>query len=643
MDDISKRELAVSAELLQERIQNGHAGREDERSEGGPAASELDESVVADLKTHTGREFGSVEQYLNVTELPEEEPLPDWTREFSELLEFLDGIDGTEPAPVDVGRGVPFQDIFSWIVEYNRRRFVTDLDTTHLSDEAVHDLERHLLQRLSDVGTKALHSDFVQFVADTEPDVLDDDARSPDSTRLYDRYVSTFLDERAVAFFETFPVLARQTTYLERHWKEMVSRFVSRLNADHRELRALVDADDPGVASRLDLGAGDSHDEGQSVIIVEFESGDEVVYKPRSVEPVKQLYRFESWLSDRDDSFPPLQTAAVISKSGYGWMEKIDAVEFSELEAVERYYRGTGALLCVLYVLNASDCQYENIIAGGTSAVLVDAEAILDAPIAEVPESRFNRKIQRRRAQSSLAGTLLIPFKVGTHARTNSGLGTSQTRKGWTRKVSWTDVNTDAMDYEYEVPEVEPENNIPTYAGELALPDQFVDEIVDGFERAYDSIRRSKTEVKRRIADQFDGITVRKVVLASALYDALSNTLTNPKYLSSGALYGYRIQKTLSRRLSTLHDEVRPEMWDDVLRAERNSLLRGDIPKFTMRTDDDAVYYEGSVVCSTDFERTGIERVLDRVDDMSVEDKRYQRMQIEACFDDGRIADEGHW
>lgn len=643
MNEINTREIAISAELLQERIENGHTGPDGGQDDSKVEADErtVDSSVVQDLKTHTGVDFEDVHRYLDVPEYPEDEPLPDWTSTFSHMVEFLDGIDDVDSTQVDIGCGVPFQEVLGWIVEYTRRHVVSDLDTTHLSDEAVEDLERHLLSQLSEVGAKALHLDFVQYVADNDPEVIENDDRSSDSTYWYDRYVSAFLDGRAAAFFEAFPVLARQMTYIVENWSEMASRFASFLNDDYHELRDLVEAEHPGVASRLELGAGDLHDGGQSVIIVEFESGDEVVYKPRSIEPVKQLYEFESWLSKKD-AFPDLQTAGVVSKSDHGWVEKVESTEFSELDAVESYYRGAGALLCVLYVLNASDCQYENIIAGRESPLLVDAEAILDTPIAEVPDSRFDRKVQRRRAQSSLAGTLLLPFKVGTHARTKSGLGTNQTYRGWSRRIFWKNVNTDAMDYEYEIPEITPENNVPTYAGDPALPDQFLDELVDGFERAYDVIMNSKEDVKRRIASSFDGVPVRKVVLASALYDALSNTLTNPRYLRSGTSYGYKIQETLSRRLSTLHGAVRPDKWDDVLRAERNSLLRGDIPKFTMSTDDDGVYYEGKRVCSTDFDRTGVERVLDRIDDMSTEDKEYQRTQIEACFDDS-IAKEGHW
>src|SRR3712207_8377597 len=42
-----------------------------------------------------------------------------------------------------------------------------------------------------------------------------------------------------------------------------------------------------------------------------------------------------------------------------------------------RYYERAGMLLCLFYVLEGTDCHYENIIASGEYPVLIDTETLM--------------------------------------------------------------------------------------------------------------------------------------------------------------------------------------------------------------------------------------------------------------------------
>lgn len=641
---MDERKVAASAELIQERLQNGHTAQHGQRA----ASTEkleierFEPSVIADLQSYAG--VDDLEGYMCFDEWPADEELPGWVPIVSDLLDFLFGTESPNTTTERFERDVPFVEIFARIAEYSRHQFIDDLDAGHLAEQAVHDFEAHLIDRLVDVSAQAIHLDFVRYVAERDPGVIEDDRLHPDSTSWYDGYISAFFDGRAADVFERFPVMARLLIVVAEQWGATLSTFVSRLEGDYRQICSLLDSDEPGQVVRVDAGAGDPHDRGQTVLIVAFENGDELVYKPRDIAPEREFYTFEDWLNDRFDDIPELQTPKVIARAEYGWVEKVTNEPFSSVAAIEEYYRATGAILCILYVLNASDCHFENVIASETSPVIVDAETILqtDISITETSRAKSNAKLRQHVARSSVLKTMLLPFEMEANSNVQSGLAMIDEQRANVRQVSWMHVNTDAMDIEYRTPTIVPEGNVPMYDGDPAPPDQFVDEIVDGFGTTYDAIVHSRATVKRQVTDQFGEIRVRNILQETALYQALLDTLTNPSYLRSGVEHGCKIQKTLSKRLASSSFIAETDWVDDVLEAEQRAIARRDVPRFTMLTDDGGVSLGETAVSSDVFEQTGIERVRNRIESLSEADKIYQQGLIRACLDSGEPMSASH-
>lgn len=631
-----ERSLAASAELLHERIRNGHAtvdGPIDEAE-----AKHLDDSVVEDFEVHLDAQLDDVEKYARFDSWPEDEDLPEWVSVFSDMLQRLPDSDDVNS---DFSDEIAFADVFQWVVDYSRECLL-DADTTPLTPAAMRDFEEYLLDRLVVIGGKALYVDFRSYITEYDPTVVEEGRLSADSTRWYTEYVSAFFDGRAIDFFDEFPVLARLITIVSRQWGTMVNSFITRVDDDYDRLCSLSGVEDLGRVTHVSP-AGDSHEGGQSVLLVTFESGDELVYKPRDLKPEKQLFEFESWLCRRFDDFPELQTPELLSEPTYGWVEVVSSATFSSVDALGDYYRRAGALLCVLYVLNASDCHFENIIAGETSPVLVDAETLLDTPNRGTSWPKLDTKLQRHVAQSTLLTTVMLPFKFGDKEVTRSGLAMVEEQEGRIQSSSWVDVNTDAMKIEYEKPNVTPENNYPTYGGEPAPPELFVADIVDGFETAYECIQNARETVRRRVTELFDSLRIRTILAGSVVYDALLRALMNPEYLRSGVSHDCKIQKTLSRRLDTSPLDIRDDGLDDILRAERASIFERDVPKFMMRTDTDGIYFDGEQVVDTDVHESGIERIRNQVMEMSDRDKVHQRGLIRACLgDSATVRSRGH-
>lgn len=620
MDEISKRKIAASAERLRERRENGHVVRENTDDFSGDDLAFLDGPIA--------KEFSAIEQYVGFDEWPADEPLPEWMAQFSDIVEYSCDLDDPRSAADDLDCQ-PFVDIFGPVVEYSHHQFLDDTDVARLSADAMDDFENYLVERLVEVGAQALHVDFLTYISEHDPDVIEDGRRSSNSTEWYDSYVAEFFDGRIVEFFEYVPVLARLFTLIVRQWAEMVSQFASRLDEDYWSLCSLFGVEDLGRVSQVKAGAGDTHAHGQTVVIVTFETGDEAVYKPREIEPEKQFYEFESWLNRKSETVPALQTLDVLDRSTYGWVEKLDRTPFSSLDAVADYYRRTGAFLCVLYLLHASDCHYENVVAGDISPVLVDAETVPNTPQVDDPEPAFESLAQQQVYRSNLLETMAIPFEIGDKEVDHSGVGMIDSTPGKSHTVSWLHVNTDAMDIEYEPKTRGPGENFPTYAGDPVPPEEFVDEIVDGFGIAYDAVSADTEAVKQRLNEQFDGVPIRNVLRETTMYGALLDTLTNPQYLKNGVEHECKTENTLARRFSSIPVET-----DAVLDAERRAILRRDVPRFTMQSDGKVVRFDGKPVFTAEAAETGLETIRDRVDSLSTADKKSQQRLIRACLDD---------
>ena len=73
-----------------------------------------------------------------------------------------------------------------------------------------------------------------------------------------------------------------------------------------------------------------------------------------------------------------LRPLRVLDRHTHGWVECAEPAPCADRAAVTRYYQRAGALMCLAYVLQGSDCHAENLIAAGEDPVLVDCETLLD-------------------------------------------------------------------------------------------------------------------------------------------------------------------------------------------------------------------------------------------------------------------------
>lgn len=79
------------------------------------------------------------------------------------------------------------------------------------------------------------------------------------------------------------------------------------LGDDWEEICCQFQPDNPGKLIKIQRGAGDSHHGGKSVFIPEFESGWQLVYKPRSLAVDGHFQELLLWLNQQG-THPPFKT-----------------------------------------------------------------------------------------------------------------------------------------------------------------------------------------------------------------------------------------------------------------------------------------------------------------------------------------------
>jgi lantibiotic modifying enzyme len=152
-------------------------------------------------------------------------------------------------------------------------------------------------------------------------------------------------------------------------------------------------------------------------------------------------------------------------------------------------------VLCLLYVLQGTDCHQENLVASGEHPVLVDLETLLQ-PEAQEIDPKY------RKWGSAIAGESTI-FRLRAANWTTAEMAVWLTGKAEdisglggvgeeiaVRMPKWQNINTDSMALKYESGIMQPKP-YSFLNGITLLPNDYIDEIVDGFRQMYQFLSRT--------------------------------------------------------------------------------------------------------------------------------------------------------
>jgi type 2 lantibiotic biosynthesis protein LanM len=416
--------------------------------------------------------------------------------------------------------------------------------------------------------------------------------------------------ETALSILRQYPVLARALVETVDRWVTVSLELLERLASDWDDLRAAFSPDaDPGPLVEVKTGLGDSHRGGRTVALFRFASGLRLIYKPKPLGVEAAFQSLLDWIA-RKGFEPTFRTLRLLDRDGYGWIEFVEAGPCADEAAVRRFYQRQGGYLALLWLLDATDFHWENLIASGEHPILIDLEALFEPRTHElgtiVDEARIGRVLEK-----TVLTTGLLPSRVwnegGSEGVDLSGLaGTGgQAAPPILRSER---AGTDEMRFALLPVEIPAGDNLPTLDGATATVSQYMDEVVDGFTRMVRLFLEHREEMAApggplaAVADT----EVRIIVRPTRNYALLLFESFHP-YVVGDALDRDRL---LDRLWLAAREHPVAEQ---VISAELRDLLRGDIPMFITRPGTRDMW-------SADGERyadlqtdSGLERVLRRL------------------------------
>lgn len=666
MTETRRRELVRRGETLLEKLESGW-GSPDEISveevlaDWCESVADGDDERFRARLAHDGLTVEMVRERLQSAQDGQEDAsgtVPEWVAVLDELVESIPEQLPDEPGhpAIDPAEPLPFEDVVVYFVTDARARLEARASLDGLSTNALASLERWLLRRLTTICSRAFYVEFRGFLAVRDLGLLiaDPGPTREGSTERYREFVAGMLADGLDSFFAEYAVLGRLLVSIVEDWVAFVASLCRRLERDEPAIGATFAPDgDPGLVVDVDPGLSDPHDGGRTVLGLTFASGLELVYKPRDVRIEAAFFEFLEWIGD-GGSPTTFRTPTVLARDGYGWVERVAAEECETGEAARRYYRRLGALACVLYVLDATDCHLENVIAAGEHPVLVDCEAIMHPELA--PDRMLAGQMRAPVvADQGVAGSVL---KTGLLPHVGSGdghvdatvLGAIESGHSDEKRLVWTDVNRDTMDVEYEHPTLPDNQGVPRTDGEILRPEGYETAVCVGFEETY---RYFVDEQEVLLSDEspleaFEGIETRFIFRPTSTYLGYADATALPERLRSGIEYGLHVEELAKALLESSEAE---ELWP-LYERERAALRRLDVPRFTVRTDEPTIRHRGQPLVADTFAEAGLSRVRRRIERLGEADLEeqlayvrlsLQQPDLDASGHGAGSIDDGHW
>lgn len=580
-----------------------------------------------------GLDVETVRSIIGSLPIVENRTLPSWAATLQEIiqtasewrLETRDWGLGTED--IDTENPLPFEDLLLPAIHVARQKLLTHLVSELspncfplelLSEKAYLKLEYSLLSMLVNLCEKTLTFEFSRF-RPLGYDILNfrlTDIQDMPEKPYYQAFVQKTLRDGMLTFFQTYPVLGKLIATRIDFWVEATAEFLQRLEADLSEIQQVFQIEQTnfglqkhtseelpvtelGKVIEIKSNLSDPHNRGRSAIVLTFESGLKIVYKPKDLGLDVAYNQILDWCNQQGVplSFKILK---LLNRQTYGWVEFVEHLPIEDEAAAQRFYQRTGMLLCLLYALSGTDCHSENLIASGEHLLLIDMETLMhhEARLQDFPQQQ-QRMADNQQFFDSVIRTALLPHwefnKDNRFAYDISGLGSIDQQPLPWRVQQWKFVNTDNMHQAYKTVAIPVKKNVPILNGVPVSPNDYLEELVEGFEQMYhfllehrqallagefSSMQNSSSPLAAFFAQQ-----VRFVFRATKVYAVILDNALAPNFLKNGVDRSIEIDILARAFLIT---ESKPVTWS-ILHSELKAMEQLDIPYFAANSDSNAL------------------------------------------------------
>lgn len=532
-----------------------------------------------------------------------------WTKKLKMMEDVFDSTNSNETIPITI-KSVPFHQGTIPFILWAKKELISykenleDEYSKFLDSQIIENILLNLCLRLVQLSMQTFTLEM--HVANLEGKLVGNTAED-----RFKHFGDEILKNKTTLFsiLNEYPVLARLLVECTNNYIEFIKTTLTRLFTDKKELEFYFQMEINHLTS-ITMGLSDLHRRGQSVIIFTFDNNKKIVYKPKSLSISKHFQDLLEWINEKGIELK-FKIQKILDKQEYGWEEYIEYTECVSEDEVKHFYKRQGGYLALLYLLEATDFHFENVIASGEHPFLIDLESLFTHQT--IPDS-VNETTAMSKAmkefRNSVFRTQLIPFFIG--GTEVSGLGGMEGQETPFDVLQWKDVGKVSMKATREKGKISGGNNIPKINGKLVNVQDYKKELIEGFVTTYNIMKENKFELKKFL-NIFENDTIRKVIRPTYVYSLLLEGSYHPDY--------YRNGLDRDRLLDRLWCGVEyvPHL-KGVIASEKKDMLLNDIPFFYTKTNSRHLWNSFDEIIPNFFYNDSLSVVKKRCEQLSDED-----------------------
>ncbi len=428
--------------------------------------------------------------------------------------------------------------------------------------------------------------------------------KSEDSEERLKEYFRGFSkSKRRIEFLNKYPLLKYYLTIHTSLFLKYIIEIIQNVDKDVFEMREVFARN---LIELTDIVAdkGDSHSGNKSVVILEFDNKDRIVYKPKNLMIVESYNNFINWLNE-DSSILSLKTFKILPKEEYSYEEFVKAESCKNEEEVREYYEKLGQLTGVIFYLNGNDIHMENLMAVGSDPILVDIETLLQSPRRYVDEVKDTINYHFR----SLDRTLILPgVYIGKKDKIDLSAISGGLKEESMEVFSPVDLNNDNVRFDMVPFHHEVGKNTPFQEGEEVNYWLYKEDFIRGFKNISKLFVEKKLEIKALLSQCFKDKYIRVIFKNTNEYFRIINSCYHPDLLTDFL----DLEKVLENMWMDFYKE------SSIIESEIEDMRHGDVPLFMQSASRGTVYDSQKVKreFETDISIAPLEYLMETIEDI---------------------------
>lgn len=415
---------------------------------------------------------------------------------------------------------------------------------------------------------------FSYLIRSFAEDIKSETDTSMDSKLAYQQYIEEMMSTQFAKFSTTYAVgWGRCNNLLTNRATALVDMI--NLTQKHRD-EIEIELGIPKTSRILSIeSGGDTHNNGTSVAIITFELGEKLVFKPRSVSGELGYTKFIQEINTIIT--PEMPCLEVVDCGNYGFTSFVETNE----ENMDMFQ--AGRLACLMYLMNAIDMHYSNILWTNKGPLPIDLETLFHPSRIRVGTTESKRSAYHA-LEKSVYGTGVLPISLTTKGgkgsvdvgftgirdqRSVSPFKTFEIRDGFTSeiRVVWKPQiidNTLSNDPEFEV-----------------QIHKRCDAIIKGFTELFMQLLPNKEKFTQAVTASFSDVKFRYIHNMTYRYEQILRILSDAE--PSRNLQTAHTLLSRTAILSVSSDT-------NLVVSECEQLWNGDIPYFSIHFKGTDVY-----------------------------------------------------